>query len=50
VVTCASYLDIAGRPAHLHYLLQRLKRRVPGVPLPVGLWPADEPVLTGRML
>ncbi|MCJ2026990.1 AI-2E family transporter [Methylobacterium sp. J-067] len=43
---CVSYLDIAGNPSHLRYLLERLKRRAPGVPLLVGLWPVGEKVLT----
>ena len=49
-MVCVSYLDIAGSPAHLRYLLQRLKRRLPGAPLLVGLWPAEEAVLTDRTL
>jgi hypothetical protein len=42
---CISYLDIRGNPAHLRYLLQRLRRRAPDIPILVGLWPADEEVL-----
>jgi hypothetical protein len=49
-MVCISYLDIAGSPAHLRYLLQRLRRRLPGAPLLVGLWPAEEAVLTDRTL
>jgi len=44
-MVCISYLDISGNPAHLRYLLQRLRLRVPGARLLVGLWPADDPVL-----
>ncbi|MDH2313263.1 AI-2E family transporter [Methylobacterium brachiatum] len=47
---CISYLDISGNPAHLRYLLERLKRRAPGVPVLVGLWPAGEKVLTDAAL
>ncbi|MGI4944226.1 MAG: AI-2E family transporter [Janthinobacterium lividum] len=43
---CISYLDIAGSPSHLRYLMQRLKRRLPGVPILVGLWPSEDEVLT----
>jgi hypothetical protein len=43
---CISYLDIAGSPSHLRYLIQRLRRRVQGVPILVGLWPADDKLLT----
>jgi len=45
-MVCISYLDISGSPAHLRYLLRRLKRRMPDVPLLVGLWPEGEAVLT----
>lgn len=47
---CISYLDISGNPAHLRYLLERLKRRAPGVPVLVGLWPVGEKVLTDAAL
>ncbi|MHC2109142.1 AI-2E family transporter [Methylobacterium sp. CM6246] len=45
-MVCISYLDISGNPAHLRYLLERLKRRAPGMPVLVGLWPVGEKVLT----
>ncbi|QEE41287.1 MULTISPECIES: AI-2E family transporter [unclassified Methylobacterium] len=45
-MVCISYLDISGNPAHLRYLLERLKRRAPDVPVLVGLWPVGEKVLT----
>jgi predicted PurR-regulated permease PerM len=45
-MVCISYLDITGSPAHLRYLLRRLRQRMPGVPLLVGLWPEGEAVLT----
>jgi predicted PurR-regulated permease PerM len=45
-MVCISYLDISGNPAHLRYLLERLKRRAPGIPVLVGLWPVGEKVLT----
>jgi predicted PurR-regulated permease PerM len=45
-MVCISYLDISGNPAHLRYLLRRLKQRMPGVPMLVGLWPEGEAVLT----
>jgi predicted PurR-regulated permease PerM len=44
-MVCLSYLDISGRPAHLRYLLARLRGRVPNVPILVGLWPKDDAVL-----
>ena len=46
-MVCMSYLDIAGTPAHLRYLMQRMRRKLPkGTPILVGLWPAEEAVLT----
>ncbi len=46
-MACISYLDISGSPAHLRYLLQRLRRRLPkGAPLLVGLWPSEDSTLT----
>ena len=49
-MVCVSYLDITGNPAHLRYLLERLKRKAPGVPVLVGLWPTGEKVLTDAAL
>ena len=47
-MVCVSYLEITGSPAHLRYLLRRLKQRLPGVPILVGLWPAEEAVLSDK--
>jgi predicted PurR-regulated permease PerM len=49
-MVCVSYLDVSSRNAHLRYLLQRLRQRMPTTPFVVGLWPsgdasAAEPVL-----
>jgi len=44
-MVCISYLDITGSPSHLRYLMQRLQRRLPGVPILVGLWPSEDDVL-----
>ncbi|MBE7203245.1 MAG: AI-2E family transporter, partial [Parafilimonas terrae] len=49
-MVCISYLDITGNPAHLRYLLERMRRRAPGVPVLVGLWPVGERVLTDAAL
>lgn len=49
-MVCISYLDISGSPAHLRYLLERLKRRAPQLPVLVGLWPVGETVLTDAAL
>ncbi len=46
-MACISYLDISGNPAHLRYLIQRLRRRLPkGAPILVGLWPSEDSTLT----
>ena len=43
-MVCIAYLDISGSTAHLRYLLQRLRRRLPaGTPILVGLWPEEDP-------
>lgn len=35
---CILYLDITGVPAHLHFVVRRLKERLPDAPVLVGLW------------
>ena len=50
-MVCISYLDIAGTPAHLRYLMQRLRRKLPkGTPILVGLWPSEDAALTDRVV
>ena len=49
-MVCISYLDISGNPAHLRYLLRRLRERLPQAPLLVGLWPAQDPILKDQGL
>ena len=41
-MVCISYLEISGSPNHLHYLIRRLRSRMPGVPILVGIWPAED--------
>ena len=42
-MVCISYLDISGSPAHLRYLIQRLRPRLPpGTPILVGLWATED--------
>jgi len=43
-MVCISYLEISGTPAHLRYLLRRLKQKAKA-PTLVGLWPAEDAVL-----
>ncbi|WP_407524350.1 AI-2E family transporter [Methylobacterium oryzisoli] len=44
-MVCVSYLEISGSPAHLRYLVQRIRRRLPDAQILVGLWPADDALL-----
>jgi predicted PurR-regulated permease PerM len=41
-MVCISYLDVSTRNAHLRYLLQRLRQRMPVTPFVVGLWPSGD--------
>ncbi len=46
-MVCISYLDISGSPAHLRYLMRRLRQRLPkGTPILVGLWPSGDAALS----
>jgi hypothetical protein len=44
-VLVLSYIELAGTPAHLRYLIRRLRQRAPGATVIVGLWPEGEEVL-----
>ena len=49
-MVCVSYLEMSGNPAALHYLVRRLKQRLPGAPVLVGMWPLEDPALNdGRV-
>jgi hypothetical protein len=49
-MVCISYLEISGTPAHLRYLLRRLKQKAPKAPVVVGLWPAEDAVLKSETM
>ncbi|NNM71755.1 AI-2E family transporter [Enterovirga aerilata] len=49
-MVCISYLEISGSPAHLRYLLRRLRQKLPRAPLLVGLWPREDAILTDAAL
>ncbi|HEX8164619.1 MAG TPA: AI-2E family transporter [Beijerinckiaceae bacterium] len=49
-LACISYLDISGNPAHLRYLIRRLRQKLKDAPILVGLWPAEDPVLVDESL
>ncbi len=40
-MVCLCYLELSGNPVRLRYLLRRLRERLPGVLLMVGLWPIE---------
>jgi predicted PurR-regulated permease PerM len=44
-VFALSYVDLATPPAHLRYLIARLRQRAPGASIVAGLWPAGHGVL-----
>lgn len=43
-LVCVIYLDIEGAPAHLRYLLRRLRNALPDAPVIVGLWAIDDAI------
>ncbi|MDB5690507.1 MAG: tqsA 2 [Sphingomonas bacterium] len=45
-VVLLSYLELSGSPAHLRYLIRRVRQRAPGAAVIVGLWPEGEAVLS----
>ena len=49
-MVCVSYLEASGSPAALRYLMRRVRNRMPGVPVLVGLWQADQAVLADERL
>ncbi len=49
-MVCVCYLEIGGTPAHLRYLLKRVRKQIPGVPILVGLWPVEHAVLEDENL
>ena len=45
-VITVSCLELSGTPAHLRYLIRRLRHRAPDATLIAGLWPPGDAVLT----
>jgi hypothetical protein len=43
-VIALSYLELSGSPAHLRYVIKRLRQRAPGAAIVVGLWPEGDAV------
>ena len=48
-MVCLCYLEIGGTPSHL-LPLRRLRQRLPNARLLVGLWPAEQAILTDDRL
>jgi predicted PurR-regulated permease PerM len=44
-VIALSYLELAGAPAHLRFLIRRLRQRAPDARIVVGLWPEGDVAL-----
>jgi predicted PurR-regulated permease PerM len=44
-VITVSHLEVGGAPAHLRYLIRRLRQRAPHATLIAGLWAPGDPVL-----
>ncbi len=49
-LACVCYLDLDGAPAHLRYMLRRLRGALPPMPIAVGFWPVDDAVFTDDSL
>ena len=49
-MVCLCYLEVGGTPSHLRYMLRRLRQRLPAAKLLVGLWPAEQAILTDDRL
>jgi predicted PurR-regulated permease PerM len=45
-VVAISYLQLAGSPAHLRYLIRRIRQRAPHARVIVGLWPEGEAAMS----
>ena len=44
-MVCISCLQLNGTPAHLEYLVRRLRRRLSAAALLIGLWPQEDVIL-----
>ena len=43
-LACVTHLELEGAPAHLRYLLLRLRNALPPVTVVAGLWPPGDPI------
>jgi predicted PurR-regulated permease PerM len=42
---CLTYIELEGSPAHLRFLLRRIRQRFPTQPVLVGLWSPEDEIL-----
>ncbi len=49
-MVCVSYIEASGSPSPLRYMMRRLRQRLPGAPILVGLWHADGALLGDERL
>ncbi len=49
-MVCVSYIEATGSPSPLRYMMRRLRQRLPGAPILVGLWHADAALLGDERL
>lgn len=49
-LACVCYLDLTGAPAHLRYMLRRLRAALPPMPIVAGFWAVDDPVMNSDSL
>ena len=47
---CLIYLELTGSPAHLRFLLRRLRQRFHSQPILVGIWPPEDEFLQDERL
>ena len=47
-MVCISYLEVSGNPPHLRYTIRRLRQKLPGSSILVGLWPETDAALTDQ--
>ena len=49
-MVCVSFIEASGSPSPLRYMMRRLRQRLPGAPILVGLWHADAALLGDERL
>ena len=49
-MVCISYLEISGSPPHLRYTIRRLRQKLPGSSILIGLWPAGDAALADKRI